>query len=84
MVRPIFVAIAFFLGLAVWPHAASATAPGQAYVDRRVSALPAASLLHVAPRQLIDARRYEHAARGLDEVGRLVGGWIKAQHAQSA
>ena len=34
--------------------------------------------------QLIDARRYEHAARGLDEVGRLVGGWIKAQHAQSA
>jgi 23S rRNA-intervening sequence protein len=34
--------------------------------------------------RLIDARRYEHAARGLDEVGRLVGGWIKAQHAHSA
>lgn len=28
--------------------------------------------------RLIDSRRYEHAARGLDEVGRLVGGWIKA------
>ena len=34
--------------------------------------------------RLIDMRRYEHAARGLDEVGRLVGGWIKAQHAHSA
>ncbi len=26
----------------------------------------------------LDPRRYEHAARNLDEVGRLVGGWIKA------
>jgi hypothetical protein len=34
--------------------------------------------------RLLDARRYEHAARGLDEVGRLVGGWIKAHHAQPA
>ena len=25
----------------------------------------------------LDARRYEHAARTLDEVGRMVGGWIK-------
>ena len=61
MVRPIFVAIAFFVGLAVWPHAASATAPGQAYVDRRVSALPAAHLLHADPRRLIDARRQQIA-----------------------
>ena len=28
---------------------------------------------------LIDSRRYEHAARTIDEVGRLVGGWRKAQ-----
>jgi hypothetical protein len=33
--------------------------------------------------RLIDGRRYEHAARGLDDVGRLVGGWIKAQHAHA-
>ncbi len=33
---------------------------------------------------LIDARRYEHSARSLDEVGRLVGGWLKADHAFSA
>ena len=26
----------------------------------------------------LDARRYEHAARSLDETGRLVGGWRKA------
>ena len=25
----------------------------------------------------LDPRRYEHAARSLDEVGRLVGGWIR-------
>jgi hypothetical protein len=24
----------------------------------------------------LDHRRYEHAARGIDEIGRLVGGWI--------
>ena len=34
--------------------------------------------------RLIDARRYEYAARGLDEVGRLVGGCIKAHHAHTA
>jgi hypothetical protein len=28
--------------------------------------------------KLIDIRCYEHAARGLDDVGRMVGGWIKA------
>jgi hypothetical protein len=27
----------------------------------------------------LDPRRYEHAARQIDEVGRLVGGWMKAQ-----
>jgi len=31
--------------------------------------------------RLIDTRRYEHSARGLDDVGRLVGGWIKADRA---
>jgi hypothetical protein len=31
----------------------------------------------------LDQRRYEHAARTLDEVGRLVGGWMKAD-AQTA
>jgi hypothetical protein len=25
----------------------------------------------------LDLRRYEHCARCLDEIGRLVGGWIK-------
>ncbi len=25
----------------------------------------------------IDFKKYEHAARSLDEVGRLIGGWIK-------
>lgn len=30
---------------------------------------------------LLDRRRYEHAARALDETGRLVGGWIKAHAA---
>jgi hypothetical protein len=29
----------------------------------------------------LDPRRYEHAARTLDEVGRLVGGWLKVEHA---
>ncbi len=29
----------------------------------------------------VDARRYEHAARALDEVGRMVGGWLKANRA---
>jgi hypothetical protein len=26
----------------------------------------------------LDPRRYEHAARAIDEIGRLVGGWRKA------
>jgi 23S rRNA-intervening sequence protein len=34
--------------------------------------------------QLLDQRRYEHAARGIDEIGRLVGGWIKVNRAQAA
>ena len=28
--------------------------------------------------KLLDGRRYEHAARALDETGRLVGAWAKA------
>lgn len=31
----------------------------------------------------VDGRRYEFAARSLDEVGRLVGGWRRALQAQS-
>jgi hypothetical protein len=34
--------------------------------------------------QLLDQRRYEHASRGIDEIGRLVGGWIKAHRGQAA
>ena len=30
----------------------------------------------------LDRRRYQHAARTLDEIGRLIGGWAKA-HAAS-
>lgn len=29
----------------------------------------------------LDLRRYEHAARSLDDVGKLVGGWVKANRA---
>jgi len=32
----------------------------------------------------LDTRRYEHAARSLDEVGRLIGGWRKAHNAKAA
>ena len=31
--------------------------------------------------RIMDLRRYEHAARLVDETGRLVGGWIKADRA---
>ena len=31
--------------------------------------------------KLFDLRRYEHAAKNLDEVGRLIGGWSKADRA---
>ncbi len=31
----------------------------------------------------LDGRRYEHAARQLDEIGRLVGGWAKSHAAYS-
>jgi len=30
----------------------------------------------------LDLRRYEHAARSLDEIGRLIGGWRKAHDAR--
>ncbi len=29
----------------------------------------------------LDKRLYEFAARSLDEIGRLIGGWLKAGHA---
>ncbi|MEI7608541.1 MAG: diversity-generating retroelement protein Avd [Rhodospirillaceae bacterium] len=32
---------------------------------------------------LIDRRRYEHAARSIDDIGRLVGGWMKVQRGQT-
>jgi hypothetical protein len=34
--------------------------------------------------RLLDLRRYEHAARAIDEIGRLVGGWLKASDAAQA
>jgi hypothetical protein len=33
---------------------------------------------------LLNRRRYEHAARTLDDTGRLVGGWMKAHIASSS
>ncbi|MDO8310864.1 MAG: diversity-generating retroelement protein Avd [Sideroxyarcus sp.] len=32
----------------------------------------------------LDLRRYEFAARALEEIGRMVGGWRKASHVQEA
>jgi hypothetical protein len=34
--------------------------------------------------RLLDRRRYEHAARALDNTGRLIGGWMKAYNAATA
>ncbi len=36
--------------------------------------------------EYLDKRRYEHAARSIDETGRLIGGWAKADaaHTQAA
>jgi hypothetical protein len=34
--------------------------------------------------QLLDQRRYEHASRGIDEIGRMVGDWIRAHRGQAA
>ena len=34
--------------------------------------------------QLLDQRRYEYASRCIDEIGRLVGGWIRAHRGQPA
>lgn len=31
--------------------------------------------------RILDARRYEFSAREINEIGRLVGGWMKAGHA---
>ncbi len=33
--------------------------------------------------RMLDRGRYEHAARTLDETGRLIGGWMKANAALS-
>ena len=32
----------------------------------------------------LDKRRYEFAARSVDEIGRLVGGWMKVQDAEAS
>ena len=32
----------------------------------------------------LDRQRYEHAARALDEIGRLVGGWMKTHRSVSS
>lgn len=32
----------------------------------------------------LDLRRYEHGARSVDEIGRMVGGWVKANRAAQA
>jgi hypothetical protein len=34
--------------------------------------------------QLLDQRRYEYASRCIDEIGRLVGGWIRAHRGQAS
>ena len=34
--------------------------------------------------RLLDRRRYEHAARTLDDTGRLIGGWVKAHRVASS
>ena len=34
--------------------------------------------------KFLDMRRYEHAARSLDEIGRMIGGWRKASDVASA
>lgn len=31
----------------------------------------------------LDSRRYQHAARSLDEIGRRIGGWLKNDDAQT-
>ena len=31
--------------------------------------------------RMLDRRRYEHAARSLNDIGRLIGGWLKVHHA---
>lgn len=34
--------------------------------------------------KFLDLRRYEHAARAIDEIGRLVGGWQRLSRAAEA
>ena len=61
------------------------------YTRRRSSHLAAANLglekLRFLVRlakdlRMLDARRYEHAARNIDDTGRRVGAWTKVQNAQ--
>jgi hypothetical protein len=33
--------------------------------------------------QVLDQRRYEYASRCIDEIGRLVGGWIRTHRGQA-
>lgn len=33
--------------------------------------------------KLIDLRRYEHSAKELNEIGKMIGGWIKAHRARN-
>jgi len=58
------------------------------YTRQRGKALSAANLglekLRILFRlsndlRVLDSRRYEFASRSLDEVGRLIGGWIRQQ-----
>ena len=63
------------------------------YTKARAKSLQAANLgiekLRILIRlatdlQVLDLRRYEHAARSLDDVGRLVGGWLRVQRGTDA
>jgi len=38
----------------------------------------------MADLRLLDLRRYEHAARSLDDIGRQVGGWLRSGKAEMA
>jgi len=62
------------------------------YTKARAAALQAANLgieklrfmfRMATEMQFLDPRRYEHAARNLDEVGKLIGGWMRS-HAKTA
>jgi hypothetical protein len=63
------------------------------YTRRRTAMLAAANLgveklrffFRIAKDlRYLDLRRYEHAARTLDDIGRLIGGWRRAHDAAQA